>query len=286
MDTKAEREIKALITLLGDDDGNIREIARQKLVEYGDSASHWLKEVAFNDSEGRIRIEAQSIIAELRLERLTQHFKELSNSSTFDLERGCFLLAQIDFPSLDVPVYEEKIDNLAREVQMRVLGVRDVRRRVQIINQFLFYEQGFRGNVNAYYDPQNSYINKVLDRRLGIPISLSALYLFVAKRLSLPIYGVSMPGHFLLKFQSDRDVFYIDAFNQGKILSKDECKRFLNRMGYTFHESYLATADPRDILTRLTRNLVLIYHQNNQQRKVDILERFISIIERRESWNV
>lgn len=285
MEAKVEREIRALITLLGDEDGNIKEIARKKLLEYGESASPLLKEAAFNDYEGRVRIEAQAILEELRLEALALQYRELSVSRTFNLEKGCFLLAQIEYPDLDVPLYVEKIDNLAREAQQRILGFRDARRRVQLINQFLFDEQGFRGNINAYYDPQNSYINRVIDRRLGIPISLSAIYLFIAERLNLPIFGIAMPGHFLLKFQNDWDVFYIDAFNHGQIISREDCKRFLNKLGYAFNESYLAITETRDILARMIRNLVLVYHQNNQRRKVDILESFLNTIIRRESWN-
>jgi regulator of sirC expression with transglutaminase-like and TPR domain len=281
-----EREIRALITLLGDDDKKVRDIARTRLLEIGDSANQLLREVAFTDYEGRIRIEAQAILEEMRLERLVRHFKQLTNGSDVDLERGCFILSQIEYPDLDVPHYVEKIDYLALEAKRRVSRVRDLRQQVKMINKLLFYEQGFRGNVKSYYDPKNSYINTLLDRRLGIPISLSALYLMIAKRLKLPIYGVGMPVHFILKFQYESDTYYIDTFNAGQILTKEDCIHYLNNIGYAFNDSFLVICPPREILARMIRNLMLIYHQKDQQRKVDILERFISIIGRREPWSV
>ncbi|RMD94934.1 MAG: hypothetical protein D6813_01290 [Calditrichaeota bacterium] len=273
-----EREIKALITLLGDEDQNIRNIAREKLLDFGEMASDYLRDVVHKDYEGRIRIEAWKILEEIRLEKLTDEFRKLSQAKVFDLEEGAFLLAQFEYPNLDVQAYKQQIDEMAEEIHGRIFEIRDVRRMVHVINQYLFYEQGFRGNVESYYDPQNSYINRVLDRKLGIPISLSALYLFIADRLDLPIFGVGLPGHFMLKFHCEWDEFYIDAFNYGQLLSKNDCVNFLKRMGYTYNESYFNIAKPRDILARMIRNLVLIYHQKNQKNKVDVLERFFSLI--------
>ncbi|MFQ5770288.1 MAG: transglutaminase family protein, partial [bacterium] len=220
MKEKDLREIKALITLLGDDDLKIRNVAWERLLAHGEPAHQLIKEVAFSDSEGRIRIEAQALLEEIRLDNLAKHFKKIIQSSDFDLEQACFILAQIEYPNLNISHYIEKIEYLAHEAQIRILGIQEEKKQVKNINHFLFYEQGFRGNVDAYFDPENSYINKVLDRYLGIPISLSAIYLFIARRLNLPIFGVGFPGHFLLKYKRDSDLFYIDAFNHGKILTR------------------------------------------------------------------
>lgn len=274
--SKEIKKIKALITLLGDDDENIRALVRRKLLELGSSANEILKETAFSDSEGRIRIEAQAILEEIRLEKLTQDFRDLNRGSDFDLENASFILAQIEYPNLNVSEYIKKIDALAVEAEEKIFGINTERKRVELINDFLFNEKGFRGNAKAYYEPENSYINKVLDRHLGIPISLSALYLFLAKRLNLPVHGVGFPGHFLLKYNVDSDLFFIDAFNQGQILSRRDCEVFLNKMGYPLYDIYLSPSEPRDILARMIRNLVLIYSQNNQPRKIDTLERIFS----------
>ncbi|MCH8954168.1 hypothetical protein IIA28_02455 [candidate division KSB1 bacterium] len=273
---KQEREINALITLLGDDDLKVKNVAQQKLLELGEPAQQTLRQVAFSDSDGRTRIAAQALLENFRLEQLAQDFKKLNCESDFDLEGACFILAKIEYPELNIQQYVNKIDGLALEAEQRVYGVDEDRDKVKVINHFLFEEKGFRGNEKSYYEPENSYINKVLDRQTGIPISLSAIYLFLARRLNLPVDGVGFPGHFLLKYCSDSRPFFIDAFNSGQILSQQDCKHFIKKMGYTFYPYYLDTSESRDILARMIRNLVLIFLQKNQQNKIDTLERIFS----------
>jgi len=274
--SKQEREINALITLLGDDDLKVKNVAQQKLLELGEPTQQTLRQVAFSDSDGRTRIAAQGLLEDFRLEQLAQDFKKLNCESDFDLESACFILAKIEYPELNIQKYVNKIDGLALEAEQRVNGVDEDRDKVQVINHFLFEEKGFRGNEESYYEPENSYINKVLDRQTGIPISLSAIYLFLARRLNLPVDGVGFPGHFLLKYRSDSRPFFIDAFNSGQILSQQDCKHFIKKMGYTFYPYYLNASESRDILARMIRNLVLIFLQKNQQNKIDTLERIFS----------
>jgi len=274
--SKQEREIKALITLLGDDDLKVKNVAQQKLLALGEPTQQTLRQVAFSDSDGRTRIAAQGLLEDFRLEQLAQDFKKLNCESDFDLESACFILAKIEYPELNIQKYVNKIDGLALEAEQRVNGVDEDRDKVQVINHFLFEEKGFRGNEESYYEPENSYINKVLDRQTGIPISLSAIYLFLARRLNLPVDGVGFPGHFLLKYRSDSRPFFIDAFNRGQILSQQDCKHFIKKMGYAFYPYYLNTSGSRDILARMIRNLVLIFLQKNQQNKIDTLERIFS----------
>ena len=274
--SKQEREINALITLLGDDDLKVKKVAQQKLLELGEPAQQTLKAIAFSDSDGRTRIAAQALLEDFRFERLAQDFNKLNREPDFDLESACFLLAKIEYPELDIQQYVNKIDQLALEAKRRLYGIPGDRDKVEVINHFLFDEKGFHGNEKSYYEPENSYINKVLDRQTGIPISLSAIYLFLARRLNLPVCGVGFPGHFLLKYRSNSRPFFIDAFNSGQILSQQDCKHFLRKMGYTFHPYYLNASGSRDILGRMIRNLVLIYLRKNQQSKIDALERIFS----------
>ena len=281
---KQEREINALITLLGDD-LKVKNIAQKKLLELGEPAQQTLRQVAFSDSDGRTRIAAQALLEGFRLERLAQDFNKINRVSNFDLESACFILAKIEYPELDIQQYVNKIDQLALETERRLYGIQGEKDKVEVINHFLFDEKGFHGNEKSYYEPENSYINKVLDRQTGIPISLSAIYLFLAGRLNLPVCGVGFPGHFLLKYRSNSRPFFIDAFNSGQILSQQECEHFLRKRGYAFHPYYLNTSESRDILARMIKNLVLIYLQKNQQNKINTLVKFFSefVINERET---
>lgn len=271
--SRTPAEIRALITLLGDDDRNIRDIARDELLRTGEAADTLLEQVAFSDAEGRIRIEAQAILEENRLQHLNRAFGRLNQTRDFDLEEASFLLAQVEYPNLDVSAYTGRIDELAFGVEKKIQAVRDEKRRVEAINQFLFVEQGFHGNRKAYYDAQNSFINQVLDRRRGIPISLSAIYLFIARRLRLPVCGIGFPCHFLLKYRRGSPSFFIDPFNRGQILSRQDCEQFLNKMGCAARNLYFAQSEPKEIFARMIRNLVLIYQQENKLKKIANLER-------------
>src|SRR5208282_1370974 len=114
------------------------------------------------------------------------------------------------------------------------------------LSAHLFQSMGFAGNETNYYDPDNSCLSRVIDTRRGIPVTLSILYLLIAKRLKLPIYGVGTPGHFLLGFREEGEARYIDAFRKGKIMDAPEVKRMLVRNGYEYREGYLKPSGPRE----------------------------------------
>ncbi len=276
MAKNAVREIKALIDLLGDESPEIHSLVWNKLIAFGASAGSALKEVAFSDSEGKVRISAQALLEEIRLDVLAKKFERINQAAVFDLEQACFLLAEIEYPGLNPNLYIERIEELTLESEKRIFNIHDHWRQIERINQFLFQEEGFRGNVDSYFDPRNSYLNQVLDRYLGIPISLSTIYLFIARRLDLPVYGVGFPGHFLLRYERDANPIYIDAFNAGKILTSNDCARYLTKSGYQFCDRYLSASGPKEILARMIRNLVLIYNQSNQRRRIDTLDRIFS----------
>ena len=171
------------------------------------------------------------------------------------------LIARIEYPTLDVRPYLNQLDTLGREASVRLGGVADAH-RVQALNRLLFDELRFTGNKDHYGDPRNSFLNEVLDRRTGIPISLAVVYLEVARRAGLHAEGVNFPGHFLVRCQGQ----IIDAFHAGAILSEDACRVLLRR-----HEGEDATLEPhleghatkRQILVRMLVNLKQNYVQMN-----------------------
>jgi regulator of sirC expression with transglutaminase-like and TPR domain len=130
------------------------------------------------------------------------------------------------------------------------------------INRVLFEDFDFRGATEDYYDPRNSFFNDVLDRRIGVPITLSTLYIEVARRLNIPIVGVGMPGHFIVKYSDRLDEFFLDPFNRGEILSRDDCRhRVYERYGDSveFSDRMLGRVTHRQILWRMLNNLKEIY---------------------------
>lgn len=278
MPPTGENQIKALIKLLSDENAKIAKTVGEKLVEIGDPAIPLLLEAEIEQPEMAQRIEG--VLDEIRGGRLEEELRRLQDGDEdhLDLERGAFLFARYAYPGLDVSAYVRTLDAMAQEVRER-LGARvSGEEAVKTLGRYLFTEQGFRGNTKNYYEPDNSYLNRVLDRRTGIPISLSVLYLLIGKRLNLPVFGVGMPGHFLVKFEAERYKMFVDCFNAGALLTEKDCQRFLMQAGYGFEDRYLQPSPTRAILIRMLKNLVAVYDKMNEYVKRDRLTRFMEIL--------
>ena len=195
------------------------------------------------------------------------------DESEWSLTEAALAVARIEYPELDVAHYARYLDGLADEVARRAQSYSNVLDRVTELNRFLFDDQGFAANADDYYDPRNSFLNQVVDRRLGIPITLSIIYMEVGKRLSLGLQGVSFPGRFLVKFAHDQGEVVLDPFFGGVSLGLAELEDILRGSFGAMPEQLpavdrlLAAATKRDILMRLLRNLKSIYLHNNQLPK-------------------
>jgi regulator of sirC expression with transglutaminase-like and TPR domain len=178
-----------------------------------------------------------------------------------DLAEAAFWVADGDGEGVDVPAYLMRVEALAREAASGVEGAGSERDRIGSLNRFLFVDQGFAGNREDYYDPANSYLNCVLDRRVGIPISLSILYIAVARRLGMDVHGVGFPGHFLVKHVGECETV-IDPFF-GCILDEASCRdRLVEVVGPSAvfqPDVHLRAASHREILVRLLSNLKSIW---------------------------
>lgn len=280
---KSPDEIRALITLLGDEDANVRDVVRERLFQFGPEAEGYLREATIADLEGKVRIEARHILEKIRQEELLSSFYLLGlrDDAQIDLEHGAFLVARFGYSDLETAPFQRELDELAGRVQSRINSMPPEpsgRMLVEAVNQVLFVEEGFHGNVSSYYDPDNSYINRVLERRTGIPVSLSVVYLLIAQRLHLPIRGINMPVHFICQYYSPRESFYFDPYKNGRIVTRAECAMILQSSGYSFSEQSLQPAPPRSILTRMIRNLVLIYEHQAQNEKAVRLDRILKML--------
>ncbi len=272
--------IRALIELLSDDDSEVQKIARQQLLMIGEDAAEILDEVVHTDCEGRTRIRARALLRQINRQELVHAFHLLAmwRDEDIDLERGAYLLARIAFPRLQQEEISRELDRLAFRVAELVDGTEPGMEIVEALNHVLFEEEGFRGNTENYYSIENSFLNIVLQRHTGIPITLSLVYMLVAERLKLPIYGVNMPMHFLCMYDEAPEPFYIDAFNRGVTMTRLECIEFLKRTGVGFRESYLQRASNREILIRMLRNLILVFYHNEQDGEAGFLKQLLKIL--------
>src|SRR5262245_47271970 len=178
------------------------------------------------------------------------------------LAEAALMIACEEYPQLELAPYLDELDQIAKAAQDKLTPDDTPLEVVQKINGVLFDTYGFRGNTNDYYDPRNSFFNDVLDRRIGIPITLSAVYIEVSRRLNFSIAGVGMPGHFLVKYFDRQEEFFIDSYNRGQILTHDDCRARLRELygdSLEFHDRMLGRATNRQILWRMLNNLKDIY---------------------------
>ncbi|PYS34279.1 MAG: hypothetical protein DMG14_29870 [Acidobacteria bacterium] len=178
------------------------------------------------------------------------------------LAETALMIAYEEYPQLELNPYLDLLDEIARTVQRKRNPLESPVDTVGKINAVVFEGYGFRGNTDDYYDPRNSFFNDVLDRRVGIPITLSTLYIEVARRLTFPIAGVGMPGHFLVKYWDRREEFFIDPYNHGQILTREDCRNRLQELygdAVEFNDRLLARATNRQIVWRMLNNLKDIY---------------------------
>jgi regulator of sirC expression with transglutaminase-like and TPR domain len=196
-----------------------------------------------------------------------QTFSALVARDDFDLARACLQVARQEYPDLDPERSLAALDAMAATIRGRLAADAFAEQRVAALNHHLFAEQGFRGNAEAYYDPRNSYLNDVLERRLGIPISLSIVYMEVGRRVGLALDGVSFPGHFMVKLRVRRGELVLDPFAAGVPRSSAELRQRLAQVlpaglaDAADLTPYLAATPPRQILARVLRNLKAIHLQ-------------------------
>jgi len=194
-----------------------------------------------------------------------------------DLLRAALVIAQTEYPRLAEAKYIARVHSLAERVRSRsdsqsaLNKVPEPIETVRAINIVMFEEEGFRGNREDYLDPRNSFLNEVLDRKLGIPISLSLIYMEIGRRVGLPLLGVGMPGHFLLKHYDEYgNELLIDVFEGGRIITSAACQQRLDEIysgQMTLQPEHLAAVTRRQLLTRMLNNLRQIYISARNFRK-------------------
>lgn len=277
--TLPESELRALISLLDDEDDFTRIAAESKVAELGARAEPYLREAAMDGSEA-LRDAAAGLLRTIAFPDFLDVLGEFAGRSNhlIDLEAGAFLLARMEYPTLDETPYRRRLDRWGKRVAARLSGDESPTVQVTELNEVLFEEVGFRASHDDYYDPENSYLNRVIDRKQGIPLTLSVAYMLVAKRANIPLLGVGMPGHFLVKHANSRRDLFIDPFNGGQLLTFHDCRQFLMKSGYGFWKGYLSPVSSRAILVRMLRNLQLVYSERRDRERVERISRALKTL--------
>lgn len=268
----------AFRSLLDDPSPTVQKALLEELLRIGTHASSFLEEIA-GGSNRMLAIHAKRLLAEVENANPSEEFRKFIRSQNYELETGTIMLCRVAYPKVSAAEICTQIDAIAKRCQELIANPISPRERCVMINRVLFHELGFRGNADDYENPDNSFLNRVLETKKGLPISLSILYLLVAQRVGADLDPIAYPGHFLVgSFEEDLP-FYIDAFKRGRFIAPGQLLDYSNGYLSISQLGNLAPSPIREVLTRCCQNLANHYTATGQERQAQLFASFVQDFE-------
>jgi regulator of sirC expression with transglutaminase-like and TPR domain len=269
---------EAVLALLDDPSPAVRKSLLAYFSAQGEPARLFLEALA-KDGGRLLSTHARGYLEELKFTDPAAEFREFIRSLNYELETGALLLARTVFPDLDIGLSCQRLDDLAARCRELTAEPLSVREKCRIINRVLFHENGYHGNREHYTDPLNSFLPVVLDRRKGIPLSLSIVYLLVAQRLGIDLEPVALPGHFMVGCYLEDAPLFIDPFDKGVFRSPEEVFAFLKAGAHQPTVADLAPTTVREVLCRNCRNLANHYTEAGDAERAKLFAGFVEEFE-------
>lgn len=280
MSSKAE--IESLLFLMDDPDPFVQQSVENRLQELGENAvpllDEYRSELKGTDEKERVN----HVIHKLTFETLEADFIEILEGglkTRKSLETAIFTLARFGNPTLRISNYSAKIDHFAQIVAPQVKYKLDEKRKMKALLKFVFEDLNFHGDAEDYHAPKNCFLDQVIDRRKGLPISLSLIVMFIAHRLEMPFFGINMPIHFMLNYVGDKEELLIDPYDNGAIVTYDQCYFFLKKNNIEPRPEHFQIATNLDIVLRCIRNLIHSYERKKEMERVEDLGKLLNVAE-------
>lgn len=284
-----DSKINALISLLDDPDKQVYNLVREELMFIGQEVVPILEDAWDVSYDAFFQDRVENIIHEIHFDHLKEEFTAWGNDSDRSLLYGAYLISKYQYPDLNFEEIDNYVYRLWQDIWIEMNPKFTALEKVQLINQIFFKIHGFKGNRKNFYSPQNSYIHQVIEVKKGNPISLSLLYIELARRLKVPIYGVNLPQHFIMAHTSvpieyldkpkKKDVlFYINTFNNGSLFKEKDIHSFLKQLGVKAEERFFIPCDSVTIIERTLKNLAFSYTKAGEAHKVKELNELLSCI--------
>ena len=264
-----DSEIKALVQLLDDEDTEVISHVEEKIMSIGTQIIPLLEqewESTFNPLiQGRI----EDLVHELQFELLKERFEDWKESGAESLLEGLWIVATYQYPDLEMEELVREMEQFYHELWRHMEDEMSPHQRIKVFNDIFFNQFKFRANTKNFHSPANSMINTVLETKKGNPISLCAVYLLLAQKMELPIYGVNLPNLFILTYKVGDEAFYINVFNRGLIFTKEDIDNYLENLQLEKQSIFYEPCSHLDIVLRALRNLIVSFEKLGDYHRAD-----------------
>jgi regulator of sirC expression with transglutaminase-like and TPR domain len=281
-------EARALIALIDDPDPEVMAIVKARLAEFDTELIPLLESAWEQHQDPELQSRIEDAIHVIQYSDVRKQLRNWFLSGARDLLQGALIIASYRYPGLQAKALREQINILAAGLSTDISSSLSPMEKVKAINHVLYDLHGFRGNKQNYHAPQNSYINEVLETRRGNPLSLSIIYTQIARSLSLPVFGVNLPEHFILAYLDEERfkqnglnapvLFYINAFNRGAIFRSAEIELFVRQMNLEPHDEFFRPCSNEQIIMRMLHNLEIAYRKQGDEREAEEIRALMSAI--------
>lgn len=262
-------EIKALVALLEDDDDEVMFHVKDKIMSMGTRIIPFLEEEWESTFNPNIQRTLEDMVHILQFELVQERLLDWKEKDQDNLLKGLWLVSTYQYPDLDYDDVKADFEQLYLASWQKLRDTTMPYDKIKILNSILFDGFKFRANTKNFHSPANSMINAVLESKKGNPITLCAVYLLVAQRMELPVYGVNLPNLFILTYKDDNIQFYINVFNRGLIFLTEDIDNYLDNLHLTKHTIFYQPCTHLDIILRILRNLIVSFEKLGDYHKSD-----------------
>ena len=272
-----KKELKALVSLL--EDHSLRGDIENKILELGTSTIPFLEKEWENSFDPGLQGYLEDIIHKLQIELLKERLVEWKQSESDDLLKGMWIIATFQYPDLALDKLKQDFEQLYYEVWLEQKPEAHYFDKIKFINSVLFSKLKLRANTKNFHAPANSMINIVMETKKGNPVSLSVLYMLIAQKLEMPIYGVNLPNMFILTYKDKDDQFYVNAFNRGLIFSREDIDSYITQINLAPRPIFYEPCSHTDIVIRSLRNLAIAFEKLDDHAKAEEVKELLALVE-------
>jgi len=273
-----DKELKALLSLLDDEDPEVLEHVEEKIISYGNAVIPHLEKEWESSLNPHVQRRIEDIIHTLQFDGLREKLATWYQGSQQDLLEGAWLISTYQYPDLSLESIKKSLEQIYYEAWLEFKADAHPLDQIKLLNSVFFSKLKFGANAKNFHTPGNSMINVVLESKKGNPISLCIIYMLVAQRLKLPVYGVNLPNLFILTYKSQATQFYINVFNRGLIFSKSDIDNYIAQLKLAPTEMFYQPCESPDIIRRVLRNLIVSFEKLGEPYKVEEVKALLDVV--------